>query len=103
MISFQFVREGSNTGSAVVRLIGCADVSSAAALALLEAQLCSDSDVTLNVAAMYFGDTTFLRFLVRLKPFPYSDNPRAITLVGVSPQLKRALEITGLARFLQWR
>lgn len=93
------MREGSSAGSAVVRMIGRVDVSSAAALALLESQLCDDSEVTLNVSAMDFGDTTFLRFLVRLRPFPYSVNPRTVTLVGVNPQLKRTLEITGLARF----
>lgn len=83
-------------------MIGCADLPSAAALASLEAQLRDDTDVVLNVSDMDFADTTFLRFLVRLRPFPHNENRRSITLVGVSPQLKRTLEITGLGRFFSY-
>lgn len=97
--TLQYVRDSGGIGSAVVRMIGCADISSARALASLEVELRDDSEVVLNVAAMEFSDTTFLRFLVRLRPFTHGENRRSVTLVGVSAQLQRALEITGLGRY----
>jgi anti-anti-sigma factor len=100
--ALQWVRDDSRAGATEVRVVGCADISSAASLAALEEHLRDDSEVVLNVAEMVFADTTFLRFLVRLRPFPYSKDRRSITLIGVSRQLKRVLEITGLGRFFSY-
>jgi anti-anti-sigma factor len=52
----------------------------------------------MDVADLEYADTSFLRFLLRLKKHENKANPNAIRLVRVNRRLRRLLEITGLSR-----
>ncbi len=87
-----------STGSCRVAISGDVDLTSAPALAELERALVPASSVVLDVADMEYADTSFLRFLLRLKEHENKTERAAITLVRVSRRLRRVLEITGLHR-----
>jgi anti-anti-sigma factor len=84
---------GSNGNVCEVRVAGTADLASAAALADLEANLRDYTFVALDVAELECADTTFLRFLLRLRSAP----DRQVKLVRVSRRLQRLLDVTGLS------
>jgi len=73
-------------------IAGCADISSAPALAELAAELHHYSSVVLDVSELEVGDATFLRFLLRLG----DQEHRIIRVTGARAHLKRLLEVTGL-------
>jgi anti-anti-sigma factor len=85
----------------VVHLTGCADLSAASLLGSLEAELRDATEIVLRVAELEFADTTFLRFLVRLRSSP-EWSERRISLAGVTPGLKKVLEIAGLSRIVNY-
>jgi anti-anti-sigma factor len=84
--------------ASVITLSGDIDLTSADALSRLEKQVHGRERIVIDVAGVEHIDTTFLRFLVRLKTHSVREPFAAIELVGVKPRLRRILEITGLAR-----
>ena len=84
--------------ASVVTLSGDIDLASAGALSLLEKKLDGRENIIFDVAGLEHFDTTFLRFLVRLRKHVAQEQSGTVELVGVKPQLQRILEITGLAR-----
>lgn len=73
-------------------------MESAGALALLEKKLLGRENIVFDVTGLKHVDSTFLRFLVNLKEHVARDRSATLELVGVTPRLRRILEITGLAR-----
>ena len=74
------------------RIAGCADVVSTAILGELAEELHDYRSVVLDVSALDVCDTTFMRFLLRLR----EPGRRAVRVLGARAQLKRLLETTGL-------
>src|ERR1700758_1109946 len=64
----------------------------------LEKKLNGRENIVFDVAGVEHVDTTFLRFLVRLKEHAAKEHCATAELVGVTPKLHRILEVTGLAR-----
>jgi len=82
----------------VLTIHGDVDVTCMPALAELEKTLAPPCAVVVDVADLRYADTSFLRFLLRLKKHQNKSKPGAIRLVRVNRRLRRLLEITGLAR-----
>lgn len=78
-----------------IAISGDIDLSSADELFRLEERLFGRQSIVLDVTELKHVDSTFLRFLVKLKA---RDQSTTVKLVGVKPQLRRILEITGLSR-----
>jgi anti-anti-sigma factor len=85
------------TASDEVCIAGAADLTFAQALEQLEKQLHNRTNIILNVAKLEFADTTFLRFLLRVRAKARERQPSTVTLVDVSKHLLRVLEIAGLS------
>jgi anti-anti-sigma factor len=81
-----------------VTIGGDVDITCMPALAKLEEKLTAPSQVVVDVADLQYADTSFLRFLLRLKKHENKSAPQAIKLVRVNRRLQRLLEITGLSR-----
>ncbi len=81
-----------------VRIQGCADIASIPAIRKLEKELQGYTDFVFDVTALEFADSTFFRFLLRLRSRAHRAERRNVRLVGVQRRLRRVLEITGLAR-----
>ena len=84
--------------ASAITLSGDIDLASAGALSRLEKQLLGRENIVFDVAGLEHVDSTFLRFLVNLKKHVAKDRSATVELVGVKPQLRRILEITGLSR-----
>jgi anti-anti-sigma factor len=84
--------------ASVVTLSGDIDLASAGALSLLEKRLDGRENIVFDVAGLDHFDATFLRFLVRLRNHVAKERSAAVEIVGVKPNLRRILEITGLVR-----
>jgi anti-anti-sigma factor len=54
--------------------------------------------VILDVSKVQYFDTTFLRFLANLGRHAKKAQQANVKLLGVTPHLRRVLEITGLIR-----
>ena len=98
--ALRWERSHAGSGRCEIRLAGYADLSSASVLASLESQLREETSIVLHVAELEFADTTFLRFLLRLRSL--SGQSRSVTLVGVTSRLMRILEVTGLSRIFPY-
>jgi anti-anti-sigma factor len=81
-----------------IELSGDVDLTSSGILSLLEKKLHGREAIVFDVAGLEHVDSTFLRFLVRLKQHAAKGELATVTLIGVRPNLRRILEITGLAR-----
>jgi anti-anti-sigma factor len=90
------------TASDEVCITGSADFTSAPALEQLEKHLRIRSHIVLNVAKLEFVDTTFLRFLIRLRAPASGRHPATVKLVGVGEPLQRALQVTGLRTLFKY-
>lgn len=86
----------------LLRIAGEVDISCAPLLKWLERCLTGRTAVTVDVAGVRYADTTFLRFLLRLRGSA-TNAPlrRRVRLVGVTQNLRRVLEITGLIRVFE--
>jgi anti-anti-sigma factor len=84
--------------ASAIALSGDIDIASAGALSLLERKLLGRENIVFDVTGLKHVDSTFLRFLVNLKDHVARDRSATVELVGVTPRLRRILEITGLAR-----
>ncbi len=82
----------------LVELSGDVDLSSAGRLLQMEKELRDRENIVFDVAGLEHVDSTFLRFLVNLKDHAARAQTATVQLVGVTPRLRRILEITGLAR-----
>ena len=82
----------------MITVSGDVDLASAGALSLLERELHGQENIVFDVAGLEFFDSTFLRFLVRLKTHAAKEQSGTVELVGVKPHLRRILAITGLDR-----
>lgn len=87
----------------VITLSGDIDLASAGALSLLKRKLQGRENIIFDVAGLKHVDSTFLRFLVELKRHAARERSATVELVGVTPRLRRILEITGLSRAFVWR
>jgi anti-anti-sigma factor len=86
----------------VAYLSGSVDIASANDLAALEGVLKNYESLVFYVKDLNFADTTFLRFLMRLRQAQHHYS-RRVEIVDASPQLRRVLNITGMNRhFLLW-
>lgn len=85
-----------------VRIAGAADLTSAPALEQLEKLLRDRNNIVLDVAKLEFADTTFLRFLIRLRGRARDRGHANVKLVGVGKHLQRILEITGLSMLFKY-
>lgn len=81
-----------------IELSGDIDLASSGTLSLLEKKLHGRENIVFDVRGLQHVDTTFLRFLVRLREHAVNEEFTAVELIGVKPNLRRILEITGLAR-----
>jgi anti-anti-sigma factor len=90
------------TTSDEVYIAGSADLTSAPALEQLEKQLRDRSNIIINVAKLEFADTTFLRFLIRLRTRAREQGHINVKLIGVGKHLQRVLEITGLSKLFSY-
>ena len=84
--------------ASVITLSGDIDLASAGELSLLAKKLDGRENIVFDVAGLEHFDTTFLRFLVELRKHVAREQSGTVELVGAKPQLRRILEITGLAR-----
>ena len=84
--------------ASAIELSGDADLASSGALSILETQLQGRENIVFDVTGLESVDSTFLRFLVRLKQHAAKEELATVELVGVKPNLRRILEVTGLAR-----
>jgi anti-anti-sigma factor len=83
--------------ASLVKLSGDIDLACAAALSILEKELAHQDNIVIDVACLKNVDSTFLRFLSRLKQRITKEGPTSVALVGVSPKLRRLFRVTGLA------
>ena len=101
MMDLHWEKSFTDTGYAVT-MSGCADLVAAKELERLERQLRATSDIVINVAALEFADTTFLRFLIRLRSRAHGRDHANVKLTGVTRRLQRILEVTGLSRLFSY-
>lgn len=90
--------KSSSPGGCLVRITGDVDLTSEPELATLERELESAALVVLDLAGLKHSDTTFLRFLIRLRAHANKTDHPAVRLVGVGRNLQRVLDVTGLSR-----
>jgi anti-anti-sigma factor len=76
----------------VLRFSGEVDMTDAADLKQLERET-HDSNVIVDVANLRYADTTFLRFLIRLR------RHGSVRLIGANQTVRRVLDVTGLSRY----
>lgn len=89
-------------GECTLRLFGEVDISCAPLLKRLEQCLSGRKPIVVDVAGLRYADTTFLRFLLHLRqPAPDAAKRRCVRLIGVTQNLQRVLEITGLIRIFE--
>lgn len=82
----------------VVHIKGDIDLVRAPELEKLANELASSSNVVLDVGDVQYVDTTFLRFLLRLRAQENKTSRESIRLVGATRRLRRLLDVTGLTR-----
>lgn len=85
-----------------VNMFGSADLAAAPALKHLEDLLSKESDIVMDVAALEYADSTFLRFLLRVRSGGNSGKEVSLKLTGVSPRIERMLNVTGLSRLFRY-
>lgn len=82
----------------VVHISGDVDWVRATELAQLEKELADSSNVVLDVGDVKYVDTTFLRFLLRLRTHANKSTRDSVRLIRATRRLRRLLEVTGLTR-----
>ncbi len=82
----------------VVHISGDVDYVRATELAQLENELADSSNVILDVGDVKYVDTTFLRFLLRLRTHANKSTRDSVRLMRASRRLRRLLDVTGLTR-----
>ena len=85
----------------LVTLAGDVDFTSADALSVLEKTLVDRENIVVDVEGLKYVDSSFLRFLIRVKEHADKEEPTTVELVGVKPKLRRALEVTGLSSMFE--
>lgn len=83
----------------VLRISGEVDMSDAENLKRIEREVGDRPNIIVNAEGLRYVDTTFLRFLLRLREHKNSTQRRSVRVVGASRGLRRVLEITGLSRY----
>lgn len=89
----------------IIPLSGDIDLRRLPELTRLEKQLSDRDVVVINVSDVTHVDTTFLRFLRRLKNQPNKRDRSSIKLVGLSHKFRRLMELTGFSKIfeIEWR
>ncbi len=82
----------------VARICGDVDVTCLTQLTELENALIEPARVVIDVEDLRYADTSFLRFLLRLRTHENKRERGSVRLVHVHQRLHRLLEITGLIR-----
>ncbi len=85
----------------MVRMSGEIDLTCAAKLSRLEKSLKDPDCVVIDLSSAQYVDTTFLRFLMRLKRHSNKVDRAAVKIVGVDRRMRRIFEITGLSRIFE--
>lgn len=84
----------------IVTLAGVADLRSTAQLRKLELMLNRGNRLVLHVSGLAEFDSTFFRFLANVLRRDADRRATCVEIVGAKAPLRRALEVTGLARRL---
>ena len=84
-------------GVSVIRFAGEVDISCSEELDRLEDGLTEPECIVFDVSDLEYVDTTFLRFLLRLKNHANKQQQCSVTLLGMNEKLRRVLEATGLS------
>jgi anti-anti-sigma factor len=87
----------STNAACVLRFAGDVDMTDKKALERLEDELRDPCDIIVDVESLRYADTTFLRFLVRLRSQIKSARRGSVRLVGANRNLRRVLDVTGLS------
>ncbi len=82
----------------IVKLSGDIDITCGPELSRLAKRLVDSDAIIIDVSDVDYVDTTFLRFLLRLRRYATKTDRAAIKVVGVKQRLKRIFEITGFMR-----
>lgn len=82
----------------VIHISGDVDYNRAPELAQIENELAGSSNVVLDVGDVKYVDTTFLRFLLRLRTHSNKSTRESVRLMRATRRLRRLLEVTGLSR-----
>jgi anti-anti-sigma factor len=88
----------SATETPVVRISGDVDIFSDGTLKQIERNVETTANVVFDVEDMRYVDTTFLRFLLRVRQQPNKGTRSSVRIVHATPQLRRVMEVTGLSR-----
>lgn len=81
-----------------VKMSGDIDITCGPELIRLEKRLVKSDFVIIDVSNVDYVDTTFLRFLLKLRRHENKSEHSAIKVIGVGHRLRRIFEITGLTR-----
>lgn len=81
-----------------MRVFGEVDITCVKTLERLERELKQANKIVLDVGGLDYFDTTFLRFLLRVRSQENKESRDAMRLIGVKPMMRRVLEVTGLGR-----
>jgi anti-anti-sigma factor len=84
--------------TSVVRISGDVDIFNDAELRQIERQVETTPNVVFDVENMRYVDTTFLRFLLRVREQPNKGTRSSVRLLRATSQFRRVLEVTGLSR-----
>jgi len=82
----------------VIHISGDVDFNRAPELAQIEQELQDSSNVILDVGDVKYVDTTFLRFLLRLRTHSNKSTRESVRLMRATRRLRRLLDVTGLTR-----
>jgi anti-anti-sigma factor len=88
----------STSDTSIIRISGDVDISNEDALKRIERDVAESPNVVLDVKDLGYVDTTFLRFLLRVKHQPNKGTRESLTIRHPGPQLRRIFEITGLIK-----
>lgn len=82
----------------VLHFSGEVDMTDAGNLKEVQREV-QDSHVIVDVEGLRYADTTFLRFLLRLREQVKSTRDGSVRVVGANRTVRRVLEVTGLSRY----
>jgi len=91
-----------SASACVVSISGEVDLTCASELTTLEKELAEPDSIVFDVTGLEYADTTFLRFLLRLRAHGNKSRRTAIRLVGVGRRLQRLFEVTGLSHLFAY-
>ena len=83
----------------VLRIAGEVDVTDTEHLQEVERDMRGRRNIIVDVQKLRYSDTTFLRFLLRLRERTHGTAGGSVRVVGANRTMRRVLEVTGLSRY----